>query len=72
MYPTMISAGAVANAGTARNTGAKRIETRKRTAAARAVRPVRPPAATPEADSTNVVVVDVPKTAPTEVAIESA
>ena len=36
-----------------------------------AVRPVRPPSATPEALSTKVVVVEVPNTAPTEVAIAS-
>ncbi len=37
----------------------------------KAVRPVRPPASTPDADSTNVVTVDVPVTAPTTVATES-
>ena len=34
--------------------------------------PVLPPAATPEEDSTNVVTVEVPKTAPVQVAIASA
>ena len=37
-----------------------------------AVRPVRPPTATPEADSTNVVMVEVPITAPTVVPMASA
>ena len=37
----------------------------------RLVKPVLPPAATPEAHSTNVVTVDVPQTAPETVAIES-
>ena len=37
----------------------------------KAVRPVRPPASTPDADSTKVVTVDVPVTAPTIVATES-
>ncbi len=68
----MISAGVVAKPGTARKIGAKRIERAKRAAAVTAVRPVLPPAATPEADSTKVVVVEVPKTAPTEVATASA
>ena len=34
--------------------------------------PVRPPSATPEADSTKVVTVEVPQTAPTVVAMASA
>ncbi len=37
-----------------------------------AVKPVRPPAATPEEDSTNVVTVEVPRTAPAVVATASA
>ena len=36
------------------------------------VRPVRPPADTPVADSTKVVQVDVPSMAPSTVAVESA
>ena len=68
----MMSAGAVAKAGMARKMGAKRMESRKRAAAVSAVRPVRPPAVTPAADSTKVVVVEVPKTAPAEVAMASA
>ena len=39
--------------------------------AVRAVRPVLPPASTPDADSTNVVTVDVPEQAPATVPIAS-
>ena len=70
--PTIISAGAVANDGTAINTGAKNIEMRNRNAVVIAVRPVLPPSATPAEDSTYVVVVDVPSTAPAVVATASA
>ena len=69
--PTMISAGAVAKEGIAVKTGAKNIESRKSTAVVSAVSPVLPPAATPAEDSTKVVVVDVPRTAPAEVATAS-
>lgn len=44
----------------------------KRIAVVTAVSPVLPPSVTPEALSTNVVVVDVPSTAPAVVAIASA
>ena len=70
--PTMINAGAVAKDGIAVKIGANRVESRNRSADTRAVRPVRPPTATPDADSTKVVVVEVPNTAPKEVAIASA
>ena len=40
-------------------------------AVVKAVKPVLPPAATPEPDSTKVVTVDVPNKAPVQVAIES-
>ena len=70
--PTTISAGAVANDGIAVKIGAKKIERRNRTAVVKAVSPVLPPAATPEDDSTNVVVVEVPRTAPAVVAMASA
>ena len=70
--PTIISAGAVANAGIARNTGANSKEAKKSIATVTAVRPVRPPAITPEELSTKVVTVDVPSTAPADVATESA
>ena len=45
---------------------------KKHRAVTQLVRPVRPPAPMPEALSTNVVVLDVPKMAPTDVAMESA
>ena len=67
----MSRAGAVANDGIVVNSGANRIESRNRTPVVSAVRPVRPPADTPEADSTYVVVVEVPRIAPAEVAIAS-
>ena len=41
-------------------------------AVAMEARPVRPPSATPEEDSTNVVTVEVPQTAPQQVAMASA
>ena len=51
--PTMMRAGAVANPGTAATIGEKnKPNTRKQTATVKAVRPVLPPAATPEALST--------------------
>ena len=56
-----MSAGAVAKPGTARKIGAKSIASAKSAAEVTAVRPVLPPAATPDADSTYVVVVEVPK-----------
>ena len=62
--PTITSAGAVANDGIAVNNGANSVDSRNRPPVTNAVRPVLPPAATPEADSINVVVVDVPSTAP--------
>ena len=49
---SMISAGAVAKDGTARKIGAKRIASAKSAAEVTPVRPVLPPAITPEADST--------------------
>ena len=48
-------------------TGAMNMQARNMNAAVRLVRPVRPPASTPEADSTNVVTVDVPQQAPATV-----
>ena len=70
--PTKIRAGAVANEGIAVKIGAKRTETRNRRPVTRAVSPVRPPTATPAEDSTNVVTVEVPRTAPDVVPIASA
>ena len=70
--PTTISAGAVAKDGIAVKIGAKNIDSANSTAAVTEVRPVLPPAATPAEDSTNVVVVEVPRTAPAVVATASA
>ena len=70
--PTTISAGAVAKDGIAVKIGAKNIDSANSTAAVIEVRPVLPPAATPAEDSTNVVVVEVPRTAPAVVATASA
>lgn len=53
--PTMISAGAVAKAGMARNKGDKKRETMKKKATNMAVNPVLPPSLTPVALSTKVV-----------------
>ena len=47
-------------------------ETPNNTAVVTAVRPVRPPSETPDALSTKVVTVDVPRTAPAVVATASA
>ena len=62
--PTMIRAGAVAKEGMARKIGDRNRDSPKKIAATTDVRPVLPPSATPDALSTNVVVVDVPNTAP--------
>ncbi len=62
----------MANAGIAIKSGDKIIETRNSTPVVRAVRPVRPPSATPAELSTKVVTVDVPATAPTVVPTASA
>ena len=72
MTPTIIKAGDVAAAGTIPTNGKIRIERRKRTAVVTAVKPVRPPAEIPAADSTYVVVFEVPKMAPIDVPIASA
>ena len=71
MNPTTTRAGAVAKDGIAKKIGDKNRDRPNRIAATMAVRPVRQPSATPEALSTKVVVVEVPNTAPTEVAIAS-
>ena len=52
--------------------GAMNMQARKSTAVVRAVRPVRPPASTPEPDSIKVVTVEVPVQAPATVPIASA
>ncbi|MPM24000.1 hypothetical protein SDC9_70477 [bioreactor metagenome] len=70
--PTMIKAGAVAALGIEPNSGSRNSERANRMATTRAVRPVRPPSTTPEEDSTKVVTVEVPSTAPTVVPTASA
>ena len=66
-----MSAGAVAQLGTMLASGDRNRHTKKQAETTKLVRPVLPPAATPEADSTNVVQVEVHKTAPVTVAMES-
>ena len=70
--PTITKAGAVAKDGIARKIGDKNRDNPKRIAVVTAVRPVLPPSDTPEALSTKVVVVEVPRIAPTVVATASA
>ena len=72
MHPTIISAGAVAAKGIALTKVARNALSTKQIAVTTEVRPVRPPAPIPEALSTKVVVLDVPKIAPMEVAVASA
>ena len=69
--PTIISAGAVANAGIAKNIGDRNSDTANRQPAVTAVKPVLPPSAMPADDSTKVVIVDVPKSEPVVVPIAS-
>ena len=66
--PTITKAGAVAKDGIARKIGDKNRDNPKRIAVVTAVRPVLPPSDTPEALSTKVVVVEVPRIAPKVVA----
>ncbi|MPN06638.1 hypothetical protein SDC9_153894 [bioreactor metagenome] len=70
--PTMTSAGAVAAAGTMPATGAMTMEAKKHSDTTMLERPVRAPSLMPVEDSTKVVTVEVPKQAPTQVAIASA
>ena len=70
--PTITKAGAVAKDGIARKIGDKNRDNPKRIAVVTAVRPVLPPSDTPEALSTKVVTVEVPRTAPAVVATASA
>ena len=69
---TKINAGAVANPGIAQKIGEKKIASRNKKPVTTEARPVLAPSATPEELSTNVVVVEVPRTAPALVAIASA
>ena len=70
--PTYIKAGAVAQLGTMLASGVRNRHTKKHADTTRLVSPVLPPAATPDADSTKVVHVEVPNTAPVTVAIFAA
>ena len=70
--PTKIRAGAVAAPGMMEAMGDKKRHSAKQMDVTKLVRPVLPPAATPDADSTKVVQVEVPRSAPTTVAVESA
>ena len=66
-----MSAAEVAAPGMMAAMGARNMQARKRTAVVSAVRPVRPPASTPEADSMKVVTVEVPVAAPAMVPMAS-
>ena len=72
IIPTITRAGAVAAEGMALINVAKNALTAKQIATTTLTRPVRPPTAIPEALSTYVVVFDVPKIAPIDVAVASA
>lgn len=62
--PTIINAGAVAKVGTAANKGVNNTESRNRAATTIDVKPLRPPADMPEADSIYVALGEVPRIAP--------
>ena len=66
--PTYTRAAAVAHPGINAATGLKNIAIKNKTPVVNAVKPVLPPSPTPVADSTYVVTVDVPHTAPAHVA----
>src|SRR5699024_6676331 len=70
--PTIINAGAVTSDVITANSGEKNKANKKNPAVTTEAKPVLPPTATPEEDSTKDVVVDVPTTEPTTVAAESA
>ena len=70
--PTKIKAGAVANPGTAVKIGAKKIAAKNKSPVTTEANPVLAPSPTPAELSTKVVVVEVPNTAPAEVAMASA
>ena len=70
--PTMIKAGAVAKAGIVRNNGVRNKATKNKMPVTTLVKPVRPPSVIPAEDSTKVVIVEVPKTAPIVVPTASA
>ena len=70
--PTITRAPQVAALLTTEITGAKNAARMKRMPVKTDVRPVRPPSAAPEADSTKVVMEEAPKRPPTAAAAESA
>ena len=70
--PTITRAGAVAKLGIARKIGDRNRATKNRIPVVIAVRPVFPPSATPELDSTKLVTVEVPSIEPATVPIASA
>ena len=70
--PTQIRAVAVALLGMSWAMGLRNIASTKHIPVTKEVKPVLPPATTPEEDSTNVVTVEVPAIAPVQVAIASA
>ena len=70
--PTTINAGAVAKEGIVKNNGDKNKAAKNKIPVVTLVKPVLPPSVIPEEDSTNVVIVDVPKIAPTVVPTASA
>ena len=70
--PTQMRAVAVAQRGMSCAMGLKNIAIMKQMPVTSEVKPVLPPAATPEEDSTNVVTVEVPAMEPVQVAIASA
>src|SRR5690625_3191777 len=70
--PTTINAGAVTSDVMIPRSGEKNSASKNNPAVTTDVNPVRPPALTPEVDSTKEVVVDVPTIAPATVAAESA
>ena len=72
IIPTTTKAGAVAAEGIALTKVERKALSAKQSATTTLVRPVRPPAPIPAALSTYVVVLEVPKSAPIEVAVASA
>lgn len=70
--PTYTRDAAVAQLGTRDAMGARNMAIKNIAAVNTEERPVRPPSAMPAEDSTKVVTVDVPQTAPKQVAAASA
>ena len=71
MIPTKIKDGAVACDGTTDTSGENKAVNANKVAVTTLVSPVLPPAPIPAVLSTNVVMLEVPSTAPKAVAIES-